>query len=53
MSCQKVQSIRISNPVIRKLTSESPILLLNKKIGLSYEFEVLTSEFQILMDWAF
>ena len=33
--------------------SQSPILLLNKKIALRYEFEVLTSEFQILMDWTF
>ena len=35
------------------LMTESPILLLNKKIALRYEFEVLTSEIQILMDWTF
>ena len=35
------------------LMSESPNLLLHKKIALRYEFEFLTSEFQTLMDWAF
>ena len=46
--------VRKSNPSeFQILSSESPILLFNKKITLSYELEVLTSEFRIPMDWAF